>query len=103
MQRMPGPRATGRPRCAKVSVPAVIPDLDHAICDADREDGYGLVGRWGQNGSGSDAESRPVSGAGYLVPAHGPTGELLAVVGADIFQGVELAADVELVSHVVTR
>ena len=68
---------------------------DAVVVDAHRKSGGRFVGGRGERLAGLDAEDCPVPGAGDAVVLDLAPGELSAVVGADILDGVELALDVE--------
>src|SRR5688572_3011453 len=90
-----GVRESLRPGAARGLVPAVVANLDVAVLDTHRKLCCRLVRRCGKRLPGADAESRAVPWADDLVALHRAASQLAAVVGADIFDGVVLAAHIE--------
>ena len=78
-----------------VSIPSVIAHLNLAVFYAYREGSGRLVSWRGQCRAGADAKACAVARANDLVAFDGAARELSTIMGADVFDGVILAVEVE--------
>src|SRR3569623_619163 len=77
------------------SIPARVTHLYEAFVNAHRKRRHRIVGRRRGDGAGFDAEARTVARAEDIVPIEPGVGERGVVVGADVFDGVVLAAQID--------
>ena len=76
-------------------IPAIIPDLNHAVFDSYGKSCGRLVSRCSQGFPGPDRKARAVARTDNLVMFDATTGQLAAVVGADIFDCIKILAQFE--------
>ena len=76
-------------------IPAIIPDLNHAVFDPDRKCRSRLVGRRRQGFTGSNGKTGTVARADDHVIFDATAGQLAAVMGADILDRVERLIQLE--------
>src|SRR5450759_3748152 len=70
-------------------IPAIFPDLNHAVFDSDRECRGRLLGRRRQGFTGSNGKTGTVARADDHVIFDATAGQLAAVMGADILDRIK--------------